>query len=309
VHSDFLIEVRRRKEARLAAAMERFPLPALREAAAQASPERSLREALARASAAGPPALIAEVKRRSPSAGLIRQVDDPALLAGAYERGGAAAVSVLTEEAHFGGSLDDLRAVRAKVDVPVLRKDFLIHPYELYEARAAGADAVLLIVALLGEDGVGNMLEEARSIGLECLVEVHDEEELAMALRTGTGLIGLNNRNLRTLEVDLATARRLAPLVPLGTVAVAESGYRTRRDIEEAMAAGIKAFLIGEALMRDGDPEEGVRRFLHPSLDPGKSGAAPIFHSNGCRRGRGGGGCASKLTLTNLPPEGGGVLA
>ena len=174
--------------------------------------------------------VIAEVKRRSPSKGDLADIPDPAALARAYAAGGAAAISVLTEERRFGGSLDDLRAVRAAVDIPLLRKDFMVEPYQLLEARAAGADLVLLIVAALDDDTLRRLHDEARELGLTVLVEVHDEAETERAVALGAELVGVNARNLKTLEVDDATFGRLAPLVPDDRVLVAESGHlRARR--------------------------------------------------------------------------------
>ncbi len=254
----FLAKVRREKRRSLAARMAAVPIDEMRRMAVAAPPPVSLSLALCEAV----PAIIGEVKRRSPSAGDIRAVADPGAMAESLVRGGAAAVSVLTEERHFGGSLEDLRAVRRRVGVPVLRKDFLHHVWELLEARAAGADAVLLIVRFLAEDELSTLLEAARIIGLECLVEVHDERELRKALAAGAGIIGLNNRDLTTLEVDVRTAERLAPLVPKGCLAVGESGYRRGVDLMRAARAGVRAFLVGEALMRSGSAESAVRRML-----------------------------------------------
>ncbi len=276
--SDFLARVRAEKEGDPGLSPGRAIEEELRRRAQEAPPARPFREALAR----GRPALIAEVKRRSPSAGEIRAVPDPAETAAALVRGGAAAISVLTEERHFGGSLEDLRLVRERVSVPVLRKDFLIHPRELYEARAAGADAALLIVALLGPEELEEMLAAAADAGLECLVEVHGEVEMAMALRAGARLIGINNRNLRTLKVDLGTALRLAPLVPARVMTVGESGYRTTEDLREGMAAGLSAFLVGEALMRAADPERAARDLL------GGATAKQSRHPQGDISGKGG---------------------
>ena len=203
--------------------------------------------------------VIAEVKRRSPSKGDLAGIPDPAALATAYERGGAAAVSVLTEERRFGGSLGDLSAVRAAVGIPVLRKDFVIDPYQLLEARAAGADLVLLIVAALPGDMLVHLHDLARELGLTALVEVHDEPEAERAADLGAGLVGVNARNLRTLDVDPATFAKLAPLLPGDVVKVAESGITGPDDVRRHVLEGADAVLVGEALVRDGDPEAAVR--------------------------------------------------
>jgi indole-3-glycerol phosphate synthase len=202
--------------------------------------------------------VIAEVKRRSPSRGDLAEIPDPAALATAYERGGAAAVSVLTEERRFGGSLADLRAVREAVGVPVLRKDFVVEPYQLLEARAAGADLVLLIVAALPGDALEALHDHARELGLTPLVEVHDEPEAERALTIGAALVGVNARNLKTLEVDPATFGKVAPLLT-GVVTVAESGISGRDDVRRFVGEGADVVLVGEALVRDGDPEGAVR--------------------------------------------------
>lgn len=203
--------------------------------------------------------LIAEFKRRSPSAGEISVgavVDDQVR---AYERGGAAALSVLTEEHHFGGSLEDLREARAACDLPILRKDFIVDPYQLYEAAVNGADAVLLIVAALSDRDLRALYEEARSIDLDCLVEVHDGEELERALEAGAEVIGINNRNLDDMSVDIATTYELMPNVPAGKTVVAESGISGRAELEELDRVGVDAVLIGGALMAAPDPEAKVR--------------------------------------------------
>jgi indole-3-glycerol phosphate synthase len=204
------------------------------------------------------PSVIAEVKRRSPSKGDLAEIPDPAALAAEYAAGGAAAISVLTEERRFGGSLDDLRAVRAAVDVPVLRKDFIVTPYQLVEARAAGADLALLIVAALEGDELVRLYEEAGELGLTMLVEVHDESEAERAVELGAELIGVNARNLKTLDVDADTFGRLAPLVPDDRVLVAESGITGPADVERLVAQGARVVLVGEALVKDGAPREAV---------------------------------------------------
>jgi indole-3-glycerol phosphate synthase len=204
--------------------------------------------------------LIAEFKRRSPSAGLIaREATDVASQVRAYERGGAAALSVLTDEAHFGGSLADLRAARAACELPIIRKDFIFDPYQLYEAAVNGADAVLLIVAALEDDDLRALYREARAIDLDCLVEVHHEGELERALDAGAEVIGINNRNLDDQRVDVATTYELMPAVPAGKTVVAESGISSREELEELDRVGVDAVLIGETLMRADDPELACR--------------------------------------------------
>lgn len=214
--------------------------------------------------------VIAEVKRSSPSKGALAEIADPAALAAEYEAGGAATISVLTEGRRFGGSLDDLRAVRAAVRTPVLRKDFIVSSYQLFEARAAGADLALLIVAALEQSALESLIERAESIGLTPLVEVHDEEEVARALDAGARLIGVNARNLRTLEVDRDTFSRLAPLIPDDVVRVAESGVRGPHDVFEYAKQGANVVLVGETLVKGKDPRSAVADLVaagaHPSL-------------------------------------------
>ena len=203
--------------------------------------------------------LIAEFKRRSPSAGEIAGAASVAEIVGGYERGGAAALSVLTDERHFGGSLDDLRAARAASGLPILRKDFVVDPYQLAEAAVNGADAVLLIVAALDDDALAELHQEAATLDLDCLVEVHDEPELERALRVGADVIGINNRNLRDLTVDTRRTHELITDVPTGKTVVSESGYSSPEQFEELEEIGVDAVLVGEALMRAGDPEKAVR--------------------------------------------------
>ncbi len=202
--------------------------------------------------------VIAEVKRRSPSKGDLADIPDPAALAQEYAAGGAAAISVLTEQRRFGGSLDDLRAVRAAVDVPLLRKDFIVTDYQLLEARAAGADLALLIVAALADDQLRRLHDTARELGLTVLVEVHDEPETERAVALGAELIGVNARNLKTLEVDPEAFARLAPQVPDDRVLVAESGIGGPTDVKRYVAEGARVVLVGEALVKDGAPREAV---------------------------------------------------
>ena len=202
--------------------------------------------------------VIAEVKRRSPSKGELADIPDPAALASAYAAGGADAISVLTERRRFGGSLEDLHAVRAAVATPLLRKDFVVTPYQLLEARAAGADLVLLIVAALEGSLLAELYAEARALGLTVLTEVHDEDEVGRALDIGAELVGVNARNLKTLEVDPSTFGRLVKLLPDDVVAVAESGISGREDAARFAGEGAAVVLVGEALVRDGDPRAAV---------------------------------------------------
>ena len=208
------------------------------------------------------PALIAEVKRASPSAGPIAQHADPVAQACAYVEGGAAAISVLTEPRHFQGSLADLEAVRMSVHVPVLRKDFLVHPGQVIEARAHGADAVLLIAAALTDAELSAMLAIARDLGMGSLVESHTDEELDRAVGSGAEVIGVNARDLESLEVDMTGALERLRRIPEDRVGVLESGVRTHADVDAAIVAGASAILVGEALMRAGDPRAAVRALI-----------------------------------------------
>jgi indole-3-glycerol phosphate synthase len=204
--------------------------------------------------------VIAECKRRSPSRGVLAAHYDPVAIATQYQAGGAAAISVLTEPTFFDGALEHLTAVRAQVDVPVLRKDFIVDEYQLLEARAAGADAVLLIVAALEQRDLVRLREQAAAHGLATLVEVHDEDELSRAVDCGARLIGVNNRNLRTLAVDVEASDRLAARMPRHVVPISESGLQSRADLERLAAAGYRAFLIGERFMTDPDPAAAIRQ-------------------------------------------------
>jgi indole-3-glycerol phosphate synthase len=240
-------EVERRREglpvAQLEAALEGRPAP------------RPFQEALARPGIS----LIAEHKRRSPSAGVIREGADVAEVVRAYERGGAAALSILTEPFHFGGSLDDLRAARAAAHLPVLRKDFVVDAYQLLESAAAGADAILLIVAALEAEELGALHREARALDLDVLVEVHDEEELEVALEVEAEVIGINNRDLGDFTVDIERTYELLSDVPAGKTVVSESGFSTREELEELDRVGVDAVLVGETLMRAADLEAACR--------------------------------------------------
>jgi indole-3-glycerol phosphate synthase len=226
-------------------------------ATARAVPGR-FREALARSGIG----VIAEFKRRSPSAGELRAGADVQAIAQAYERAGASAMSVLTEEANFAGSLDDLRAAKAACSIPILRKDFVVDPYQLYEARAAGADAVLLIVAALKDAQLASLHEQAQALGLDVLVEVHDAEELARAAAIGARIVGVNNRDLRDLSVDVRRTAQLRAQMPAGALVVSESGIATREQVQELERQGVDAVLVGETLMRAPDPGEALANLL-----------------------------------------------
>lgn len=218
--------------------------------------------------------VIAEVKRSSPSKGALAPIADPAALALEYEAGGAHCISVLTEQRRFGGSLADLAAVRAAVDIPVLRKDFIVTSYQLWEARAYGADVILLIVAALEQEALVSLIERARSLGMTPLVEVHDEPEVERALLAGASVIGVNARNLKTLEVDRGTFARLAPLIPDPIVKIAESGVRDAHDLIVYAEAGADAVLVGESLVTGKDPRTAVHDLVtagaHPALRHGR---------------------------------------
>lgn len=242
----------------LAERQSRVPLARLQEQVA-ALPEP--RDVLAALSAPGL-SVIAEVKRRSPSKGVLADIPDPAALAAQYAAGGATAVSVLTERRRFGGDLADLAAVRAAVNVGVLRKDFMVTPYQLWESRAAGADLALLIVAALPGDALAELYALALELGLTPLVEVHTPDEARRAVGLGARLIGVNNRDLRTLDVDIARFEALAELIPGDRVKVAESGLFEAADVERVAAAGADAILVGESLVKHGDPQAAVAQYI-----------------------------------------------
>ena len=264
VLDDIIVGVRADLEARQAVTS----LAQLKERAQQQPPARDGAAALL----APGVSVIAEVKRSSPSKGALAAISDPAALAADYEAGGAAVVSVLTEERRFGGSLADLDAVRARVDVPVLRKDFIVTSYQLWEARAHGADLALLIVAALEQEALVSLLERTESLGMTPLVEVHDELELARALDAGARVVGVNARNLRTLEVDRSVFARLAPTIPDGVVKIAESGVRGPHDLLAYAAVGADAVLVGEGVVTGGHPRQAVADLVAAGSHPSNPG-------------------------------------
>ncbi len=253
---------------------ERVSLDELKERAQRVREARCAYQALAKDKDQPAVRVIAEVKRSSPSKGALAPIADPAWMAAQYEAGGASVVSVLTEERRFGGSLADLDAVRAAIDIPVLRKDFVVTPYQVWEARAHGADLVLLIVAALEQNALTALVERVHSLGMTALVEVHDADEVARALDAGARVVGVNNRNLKTLEVDRGTFAALAPLIPDGVVRIAESGVRGPRDVFELARQGADAVLVGEALVTGGDPRAAVADLVSAGLHPAGQGSA-----------------------------------
>ncbi len=262
--SDILGKICAAKRGAVARRKQLVPLPELEARAKAAPPPRGFAAALSATVARGQYALIAEIKKASPSAGLIRAAFEPASLARAYEKGGATCLSVLTEEDHFQGRDADLQAARAAVALPTLRKDFMLDPYQVVEARAIGADCILLIMAALDDKAAAELESCAAAWGLDVLIEVHDDAELMRALKLKSPLIGVNNRNLKTLVTDLATTERLAKLLPKDRVLVAESGLKTPSDLARMARAGARRFLIGESLMREVDVEAATRTLLTP---------------------------------------------
>ena len=263
--SDVLAEICAAKRQEIARRKQQTAPADIERRAAAAAPTRGFVDRLRATAAAGRPALIAEIKKASPSRGLIRADFDPPSLARAYDQGGAACLSVLTDTPYFQGTDEHLKAARAAVDLPVLRKDFTLDPYQVHEARAIGADCILLIMAALDDATAQSLARLARSLGLDVLAEVHDEAELDRALALDDALLGINNRNLKTLKVDLAVFERLAARAPRGRLLVAESGLKTAADLARLTRAGAGAFLVGESLMAQADVAAATRALLAPA--------------------------------------------
>jgi indole-3-glycerol phosphate synthase len=267
--SDVLAEICANKRAHVARSKAVLSEAALFAGLADVPPVRPFAAALERHLAEGRYGLIAEIKKASPSAGLIRDDFDPPALARAYEAGGASCLSVLTDAPYFQGNDNDLGSARREVRLPVLRKDFILDPYQILESRRIGADCVLLIMAALSDAVASELAAAAAELGLDVLVEVHDGADLDRALRLGVRMIGINNRNLKTLETDLRTAETLAPEVPSDRLVVAESGIRGPEDLDRLAAAGARCFLVGETLLRQRDLTAATRRLLGLPADPG----------------------------------------
>ena len=260
--ADVLARICADKRAEMAPRKAARPMAEVEAAARRASPPRGFADRLAAAVAAGGYGLIAEIKRASPSKGVIRADFDPAALARDYESGGASCLSVLTDSPYFAGADEHLVAARAATRLPVLRKDFTLDPYQVAEARALGADCILLIMAALEDAMARQLADAAAAFGMDALVEVHNGEELGRALRLPCRLIGINNRDLKTLAVDLATTERLAPHVPRERILVCESGLASADDLARMARAGVRCFLVGESLMTKSDVAAATRALL-----------------------------------------------
>ena len=254
-----ILEAKRRE---VEEAKRRVPRAEIERLAREASPPRGFETALRAKAAAGKPAVIAEIKRASPSRGLIRADFDPARIAASYEANGAACLSVLTDREFFGGSPDDLKAARAACSLPVLRKDFMVDPYQVHEARAWGADCILLIVGAVPDDEMRALESRARDVGLDVLVECHDGAELARALTLRTPLVGVNNRDLRTFETRLDTTLGLGGNVPADRLLITESGISQPSDVRRLQQSGVGAYLIGSAFMAAPDPGKELSRLF-----------------------------------------------
>jgi indole-3-glycerol phosphate synthase len=264
--SDVLQRICADKRQHVAAQQARHPLTELQEAARSAPPPRGFISKLQRTISSGYYALIAEIKKASPSKGLIRANFDPPSLACAYAAGGATCLSVLTDVPHFLGDDAYLIAARAAVNLPILRKDFLLEPYQIIESRALGADCILLILAALNDAEASELEGVAVDYGMDVLIEVHNAEEMARALKLKSPLIGVNNRNLKTLAVDLATTEALAAMAPSDRLLVSESGLGSRADLDRMASVGARCFLIGETLMRQDDVTAAVQALLQPAI-------------------------------------------
>jgi len=262
---DVLRKIIHRKREEVAARSARLPMRELAAGLEEAAPARGFADALAVKIAAGGPAVVAEIKKASPSKGVLREDFHPAEIAASYRKGGAACLSVLTDRDFFQGSDRHLREARAACDLPLLRKDFIIDPYQVYEARAIGADCILLIVACLDDARMADLNALARELGLDVLVEAHNGEELRRALRIPGRLIGINNRDLRSFEVSLRTTLGLLDEVPPDRILVTESGIHTREDVILLRRRGVKAFLVGEAFMRANDPGAQLAELFNPT--------------------------------------------
>ncbi|MGZ5099892.1 MAG: indole-3-glycerol phosphate synthase TrpC [Usitatibacter sp.] len=263
--SDVLTRILAAKRREIDQSRVHVPLEEIQRRAARASPQRGFEQALRRKIAAGGPGVVAEIKRASPSKGLIRADIDPARIAASYERNGAACLSVLTDREFFGGSSEDLRVARAACSLPVLRKDFMVDPYQVYEARSWGADCILLIVDAASDGDLRQLEDLAVGLGMDVLVESHDAAQLDRALAFKTPLIGVNNRDLKSFETRLETTLSLAGRVPGGRLLITESGIGSPEDVRRLGAAGVSAYLVGSAFMSAPDPGKELKKVFFPA--------------------------------------------